>query len=395
MKRIAVFLMSVFALALMPAHVMAIMAPTSKEDAKIKEKKGVEPEPAKPLPAVTKPTPEADKPKVAEETKNASVAKPMESVPPAIAKPVATVEPEIYKFKVDYRLDLKSLIKAGPYSWVHWDIRDQFGLAQSHEIVDDLEVVLLRLDRAPDDYGWVSSEMKARGMEPIDIRELMSFGAAYPEVQRSYWVVALGSHLGTTPRWTYPFLDRHGQERIVNLLRDTSLAGWNNGLRFAAVVRRSRTEPAQEAYKVTVNCGWSLNRVVENGEYRESEDVFKIDHHSLACKSGEVEIRFVYLDNTASTSTVLEELDHRSLRAATLHELAALGSMYPNLQRLWPIVALGSWFIGSANAYNPKNDPLYPVLVTSEYGRELRLRYGDRPTIWFRGSVRFAAVRKQ
>ncbi|MBI4098457.1 MAG: hypothetical protein HY437_00295 [Candidatus Magasanikbacteria bacterium] len=99
----------------------------------------------------------------------------------------------------------------------------------------------------------------------------------------------------------------------------------------------------------------------------------------------DVELHLIHLGHDASTDAVLAELDRRNLRPAALPELLALGAKNPNLQKEFPLVALGSvwrYWYGSRD------------VACLDYwlgGRYLDLCWGG--DAWFEG-CRFLAVRK-
>jgi hypothetical protein len=92
---------------------------------------------------------------------------------------------------VDYSKSLAEMVKAGKYNWVNIDITaDHFPVKGSGKT--DLIAEILG-------YGdYVSSEeiikdMDRRGFRPATIAELLAFDEAYPDKQREFPIVALGS----------------------------------------------------------------------------------------------------------------------------------------------------------------------------------------------------------
>ena len=149
---------------------------------------------------------------------------------------------------------------------------------------------------------------------------------------------------------------------------------------------RKQGEEAELTFKVNVDYSQSLSVMIEAG---------KFDRVSEACTSknfpveGEgqvdVDVVIVHLDRHATTTGEVEaELDKRGLRPARIEELLALGTAYPDLQREYPIVALGSGCVLGV-------DGIVPVLFRDVDRRELSLDYYEDE--WER-HCRFAAVRK-
>jgi len=98
----------------------------------------------------------------------------------------------------------------------------------------------------------------------------------------------------------------------------------------------------------------------------------------------DVAFELVHLAQYMSTEAVLAELDRRGLRPATHEELLGFARKYPELQRQFPIVALGSiTLIGGHRrvAYVRRSDD----------GRDLDLYVADDD---WRDDDRFLAVRK-
>ena len=96
-------------------------------------------------------------------------------------------------------------------------------------------------------------------------------------------------------------------------------------------------------------------------------------------------IELVRFNRMISTDDALRELDGRGYRPAELRELLAFGEKYPDVQRKFPIVALGSvWRLRFGNRFVPS---------LSWFGskRDLRLRWIE---LGWDEIDRFAAVRK-
>lgn len=102
-------------------------------------------------------------------------------------------------------------------------------------------------------------------------------------------------------------------------------------------------------------------------------------------EKADVKVELVHFNRVLLTKDVLEELDRMGYRPAELHELLAFGEKYPDIQKKFPIVALGSvWQYQSGGRG-------VPCLYWGGSGRFLGLGWveGD----WY-AIYRFAAVRK-
>ncbi len=141
-----------------------------------------------------------------------------------------------------------------------------------------------------------------------------------------------------------------------------------------------------DTYTAVVDYTMSLADMIKVGKYDWVNNDITAEHFPIT-GSGKAEIDFqlVYLDKSANSEEVLLHMEKNNLRPATLFELLAFGAKYPELQREFPICALGSSWVGSdGNHY-------MPYLYRFDSRRDLNLRWfgGD-----WNGCCRFLAVRK-
>ncbi len=141
-----------------------------------------------------------------------------------------------------------------------------------------------------------------------------------------------------------------------------------------------------EKINLVANYDRSVEDGIKAGKYNWSNSNITSSHFpSEEAGTKEVSIELIYFGRNMETNEVLSELDKMGMRPATLKELLALGEKHPDLQREFPIIALGSvWQVpdgGRGCAY----------LGGGGSGRGLSLR-------WIGGGwidcCRFAAVRK-
>ncbi|MBW3537948.1 hypothetical protein KY386_00470 [Candidatus Parcubacteria bacterium] len=88
----------------------------------------------------------------------------------------------------------------------------------------------------------------------------------------------------------------------------------------------------------------SIAEMVAAGGYDHANDDITYEHFPVS-ESGTVKACaiFVHLNRVVTDAeVVLAEIDRLGLRPGTMPELLALGAHYPDLQRQFPIVALGS-----------------------------------------------------
>ncbi len=141
-----------------------------------------------------------------------------------------------------------------------------------------------------------------------------------------------------------------------------------------------------EVLTVTVDRDRSIVDGVKADKYDWSDNSIN-DKNFKPTGKGSVgtEIILVHFDKSMSTNKVLKELDKRNLRPADLQELLAIGEKYPEKQREFPVIALGSVWQG------PYGDRIVPYLGRDGACRKLCLRWIDSG---WDGVCRFAAVRK-
>jgi hypothetical protein len=153
----------------------------------------------------------------------------------------------------------------------------------------------------------------------------------------------------------------------------------------------SRKEPSRRSFTkahstITIDHDRSVEEMVRAGKYDWSNDDIT-SKHFLSDRKGttQVRIQLIHFNRAMESDDVLHELDKQGLRPATLPELLALGEKHPELQRQFPIVALGSVW------RRLFGDRRVACLYGHVGGRRLRLNWFDGR--WC-GDCRFAAVSK-
>lgn len=130
----------------------------------------------------------------------------------------------------------------------------------------------------------------------------------------------------------------------------------------------------------------SLQDAIAAGKYDYANDYITAEHFKL---EGEIvvdtELVLYHPDRDIESDDVVKELDQMGLRPATLQELCAFGEKYPDIQREFPVVALGSVCVGSGG------DRRVPSLDFWFALRKLCLLYWDGEWSSF---CRFLAARK-
>lgn len=139
---------------------------------------------------------------------------------------------QVFLFTVNYDLTVGEAVELGEYDGVNSDItQENFPTEKKGQAT--VEIALVHFGRDISTKG-VLEEFDKRGLRPADDRVLLAFGAKYPEVQREFLVVSLGSFLEDSDGCRfYPYLYRDGLERRLYL--DWDGLGWCAFCRFVAV----------------------------------------------------------------------------------------------------------------------------------------------------------------
>lgn len=141
-----------------------------------------------------------------------------------------------------------------------------------------------------------------------------------------------------------------------------------------------------KTFMVTVDYARGLPEMIKAGKYDYANDDITAEHFPIVGEGKQgLEILLVHFGKDMESNDVLSELGKLGLRPATLPELLAFGETHPEIQREFPIIALGSVW------QNRDGSRHVPYLGGWCGGRELFLIwFGDR----WSGDCRFAAVRK-
>jgi hypothetical protein len=141
----------------------------------------------------------------------------------------------------------------------------------------------------------------------------------------------------------------------------------------ALIVNQAKS--VASAFTVVVDYTKSLADMIKAGGYDWKNSDITADHFPVVGSGqAEVGLELVHYGKNMSTEDVLADLDKRSLRPATLAELLAFGAKYPDEQRKYPIIALGSvWADWGGDRY---------VAYLRESDRELKLNLGCHVSVW-------------
>lgn len=199
---------------------------------------------------------------------------------------------------------------------------------------------------------------------------------------------------GTAQRMETDLFAEFASKVVSRLPRDldsTTAQGWiENPAALTRVLREAFMPPEQRngttTYPIEVNYWVSIEDAVKLCRCDWSKSDITSEHFPTT-RAGEIDIliELVHFNRNIWTENALRKLDQMGFRPAELHELLALGAKYPDLQREFPIVALGSVWQGPGGSRY--------CAYLDRYGSEralylLWLDYG------WGDFCRFAAVRK-
>src|SRR3989344_3093633 len=94
------------------------------------------------------------------------------------------------RITIDYRLSLAEMIPVGRFDWTNDFITSAY-FPITETDATDIVVELVHFDRSISSETAVA-EMAKRGLRPATLTELLAYGAAFPEDQRKFQIVALG-----------------------------------------------------------------------------------------------------------------------------------------------------------------------------------------------------------
>jgi hypothetical protein len=141
-----------------------------------------------------------------------------------------------------------------------------------------------------------------------------------------------------------------------------------------------------DAFVVTVNYGLTTEDAIEAGNYDwKNNNITSKNFPSKRKGTVDIEIILVHFNHPIYSDEAIKKLDEQGLRSAELPELLAFGAKYPDIQRDFPVIALGSVWQG------PGGDRDCTSLYGRGSGRGLSLSWLDDG---WDDYCRFAAVRK-
>jgi len=334
----------------------------------------------------------------------------------SVAEPQVTRAPETeamrpiiatFRVAVDYDQALVNVVKAGKYNRVSTGINNDHFPVKRHGKAE-VEIVLVHFTGSG--YmtgGEVVRRLDIMGFRPAELPELLAFDAAYPDEQKHKSpIVAPGSVMANAegidasmgplvPELEFSAWNAFDGKPSRNLtliqLGTTHINEWWAAVRTSSgEVQPSHVEAVQPTittFRVAVNYDQTVKEMVQAGKYdwsgskfQVTGDTFPVNHRA----SGTVEIVLVHFHRHIGWQEALGELDKMGFRPAELPELLAFGATYPEKQREFPIIALGSQYSGQQ--WFPSLD----YHNWADWGRTLNVGNFPESNV----SFRFAAVRK-
>lgn len=142
---------------------------------------------------------------------------------------------------------------------------------------------------------------------------------------------------------------------------------------------------AENCYQLVVNYCMGLEEMIQAGKYDWADSDITSKNFPIT-QHGKVEVaaELIHLNREVSSDEAIAALDRMGYRPETLPELLAFGAKYPEVQREFPIVALG--FVSLVYAYR-----CVACLWSHGGKRKLDLSWFD--SRWG-ADCRFLAVRK-
>lgn len=146
----------------------------------------------------------------------------------------------------------------------------------------------------------------------------------------------------------------------------------------------------EEEIKLIIDYNKTIEQVIVEGKYIQIDDnIFSKDFPVSAEKIGkkiEVSAKLFWFNSIISSNDAISEMDKAGYRPATIMELLFFGILFPEPQRQFTIVALGSTGIFGVG------HPYSPYLKDNRFERQLCLGFFAGSWVY---NCRFLAIRKE
>ena len=138
----------------------------------------------------------------------------------------------IFTLLVNYDRRVEAGVRAGHYDWINPNITDQ-NFPTTQQGTKEATIQLIHFNRSIS-TDEALRELDKMNLRPATLQECLAFGEKYPDIQREFTIIFLGSVWRSLyGNRNCPYLNRNGSERNINLnwIDDD----WNEVCRFAAV----------------------------------------------------------------------------------------------------------------------------------------------------------------
>jgi len=151
-------------------------------------------------------------------------------------------------------------------------------------------------------------------------------------------------------------------------------------------ISEEKSNPSgRKAFELEIDGTKILEQLIADGKYDWKNSDIKEKNFPIKDKTKRMAtIELFHFGFDISSDSAIKAMEKEGFRPATIEELLALGAKHPELQKEFPIIALGSVWRGFCG------DRHVPVLCWSDSERELRLSRWDGD---WDGLFRFAGVR--
>ena len=137
---------------------------------------------------------------------------------------------DVFRLMVDYGQSLEQMIDAGRYDYANNDITTKrFPIKGEGKV--EFEGRYFHFNRTTSSKNAIAA-MKEAGWEPANIEHLLVLGEKYPDEQRKFPIIGLGSVAEVGGSRGVPVLDGGGSERHLRL--DWFDRDWSGYYRFLA-----------------------------------------------------------------------------------------------------------------------------------------------------------------
>ncbi|NTW27140.1 MAG: hypothetical protein HGA36_02350 [Candidatus Moranbacteria bacterium] len=160
-------------------------------------------------------------------------------------------------------------------------------------------------------------------------------------------------------------------ETLINEIADVIFDFMNRGKKIIYNVQVDYSKNVEEMVEITMH-EWA------------NEDITSEHFLNIRGKSAEVSVELIHFNRSILSDDALLEMSAMGYRAANMQEFLAFGAKYPDLQRKFPIVGLGS-------VWHSEDSHLVAYMSWGASGRYLHLWHLD--LVWGDG-CRFAAVKE-